>query len=144
MEKVYLAWLRKLSGSSVAHLINSSALLDKLFHPWHQPIILYVKVGLQVVYWWHIGQVMWCEHFIIYYTVNVAWIQETQLWWSNFCGSMDFYKLVLFKLIIIFNTLQVIIMPPFEEEGGILLCKCRSVSQLVIGWSIDKPCPINN
>ena len=41
MEKVYLAWLQKLSGLPEAHLINSSALPDKLFHPRHQPIILY-------------------------------------------------------------------------------------------------------
>ena len=43
MEKVYLTWLRKfISGFPAAHLINSSALPDKLFHPWHQPIILYL------------------------------------------------------------------------------------------------------
>ena len=28
---------------AVAHLINSSALPDKLFHPRHQPIILYIS-----------------------------------------------------------------------------------------------------
>ena len=42
MENVYLPWLRKLSGSPVAHLINSSDLPGKLFHPRHQPIILYL------------------------------------------------------------------------------------------------------
>ena len=40
MEKVYLARLRKLPA---AHLIDSSALPDKLFHPRHQPIITYVR-----------------------------------------------------------------------------------------------------
>ena len=41
MEKVYLARLRKLSGA--AHLIHSSALPDKLFHPRHQPNIPYLS-----------------------------------------------------------------------------------------------------
>ena len=44
MEKVYLARLQKLSGLPAAHLINSSALPDKLFHPRNQPIILYTSI----------------------------------------------------------------------------------------------------
>ena len=48
MEKVYLARLQKLSGLPAAHLINSSALPDKLFHPQHQPIILYILLTSQV------------------------------------------------------------------------------------------------
>ena len=50
MEKFYLARLRKLSGSPAAHLINYSALPDKLFHPRHQPIIFYVNVLLYIPY----------------------------------------------------------------------------------------------
>ena len=46
MEKVYLAWLWKLSGSPAAHLINSSALPDKIFHPRHQPIIPYLHLNI--------------------------------------------------------------------------------------------------
>ena len=45
MEKVYLAWLWKLSGSPATHLINFSALLDKLFHPRHR---LYISVFLDM------------------------------------------------------------------------------------------------
>ena len=41
----------KLSGSPVAHLINSSALPDKLFHPRHQPIILYNLSHWQDIFW---------------------------------------------------------------------------------------------
>ena len=41
-KKVYLARQRKLSGLPAAHLINSSALPDKHFHPRYQPIILYL------------------------------------------------------------------------------------------------------
>ena len=42
MEKAYQARLLKLSGTPVAHLINSSALPHKLFHPRHQPIVHYL------------------------------------------------------------------------------------------------------
>ena len=44
MENIYLARLWKLSGLSEAHVINSSALPDKLFHLQHQPIILYIWI----------------------------------------------------------------------------------------------------
>ena len=36
------------SGWSKAHLINSSALPDKLFHPWHQPIIHYLSFSKKI------------------------------------------------------------------------------------------------
>ena len=45
MEKVYQVQLRKLSGLPVAHLMNSSTLQGKLFHPRDQPIILYISWG---------------------------------------------------------------------------------------------------
>ena len=38
-----VTYVRKLSGLTAAHLINSSALPDKLLHPRQQPIILYVR-----------------------------------------------------------------------------------------------------
>ena len=44
MEKVYLARLWKLSGSSASRLINPSSLPEH-FHPQHKPIIHYISLG---------------------------------------------------------------------------------------------------